>query len=291
MPYDEAESLENIDEEKLNDILRDSLGKSAGGDAEIESLMKIAEMLKLSQEIEKSKYNILKKEADNVAAGRAPTLSEAAKNQLIEAINVEADRRRYFYDIIKTSRLAQSAAETMASKAAKEQILTMQFLETNLDSAKKALNALSEDKHQKMKMVEINTYFGKQYQGYGELLRGLVLVFGLLLVFMFLRQKFSQFGMVFQILETLTKWIGGFYLLYLLYDVLTRRNDDYDEYIFPVAPTTDDQMKNANSASGAIIDISGIDIPQLCAGSFCCGPGTTWSDSSGCVFSDLAQVD
>lgn len=246
-------------------------------------MTKVAALLKESQANEKQLYAKLKTEADNVAGGKPPTMSEEERDELVNEINYESEKRQNYYDLVKTARGAQYAAESMASKAAEQQILTMRYLEANLDASKAALNAIAEDRQKKMKMVEINTYFGKQFGGYAAVGRAVAIVCVLLLVLVYLRKRFEKFAPALTVLETAVKWLGGLFILYNLLDLMLRRNDNYDEFIFPMAPVTAEQVATANSIGENIIDISGIDIPGLCAGSYCCGPGTSWSDSSGCV--------
>jgi len=246
-------------------------------------LTKVAQLLKESQTNEKRLYTELKVELDSVSNGKPPRLSLEERDELVSEINYESEKRQNYYELVKSARGAQLAAETMAAKAAHQQILTMRLIEKYLDKSKAALNALAEDRQKKMKMVEINTYYGKQFGGYAALGRGVVAVCALLLISAYLKKRFDKLSMVFWVVDMAVKWLGGIYILYLLYDLVSRRNDNYDEFIFPMAPRTDAELVNANSLSGPGIDISGIDIPGLCAGSYCCGPGTTWSDSSGCV--------
>lgn len=246
-------------------------------------MTKIASLLKESQEYEKELYAVLKEDADNVASGNPPRLSDQDRDEIVEQINYEAEKRQNYYELVTTTRRAQRTAESLAEKASKQQIETYKFIEKNLDASKAAINAITEDRHKKMKLTEINTYFGKKYQGYGRLARGVVIVAALYLIPYFMRHKF-KLDVAAAPLELAIKVFGGIYILWLVYDIVSRRNDDFDEFIFPMAPTTTAEMINANASSGSIIDISGIDIPQLCAGSYCCGPGTTWSDASGCVF-------
>jgi hypothetical protein len=246
-------------------------------------MTKIASLLKESQDYENELYAVLKEDADNVASGNPPRLSDQDRDEIVDQINYEAEKRQNYYELVTTTRQAQRTAESLAEKASKQQIETYKFIEKNLDASKAAINAITEDRHKKMKLTEINTYFGKKYQGYGRLARGVVIVAALYLIPYFMRHKF-KLDVAAAPLELAIKVFGGIYIVWLVYDIVSRRNDDFDEFVFPMAPTTTTEMINANASSGSIIDISGIDIPQLCAGSYCCGPGTTWSDASGCVF-------
>ena len=269
--------------------IEDNLPDKTEPTGEIGPMTKIASLLKESQEYEKQLYAVLKEDADNVASGNPPKLSDKDRDEIVEEINLEGEKRRSYYELVTTTRKAQRTAESLAEKASQQQIETYKFIEKNLDALKSAINAITEERHKKMKLIEINTYFGKKYQGYGRLARGVVVVAALCMIPYFMRKN-ATLGVAAAPLELAIKVFGGIWVLYLVYDIVSRRNDDFDEYVFPLAPTTDAEMKNANAQSSGFIDISGIDIPQLCAGSFCCGPGTTWADGSGCVFDANSPV-
>ena len=247
------------------------------------SLSDIALLLQESIQYEEGLTAALKTEMDRVAAGQAPTLTEQNRDDIIDAINEEAEKRKGFYQLIKVARAGQQENESVADAAARQQIELSKYLESNLDAVKAALNAATEEKQKKMKMVEINTYYGKQYQGYGRVARGVTVIAGILFV-LYLVKSMYGFDKIIEPSMTLVQWIGGIYMIWTLYDVASRRNDNYDHYIFPMAPRTDTDLNAANAAlEKPVFDISGIDIPGLCAGSYCCGPGTTWSDKKGCV--------
>ena len=248
------------------------------------SLSKIAGWLKDSQEYEQGLTSALQAEMDNVAAGKEPTLTELERSDMIAEINNEAAKRNTYFEIVRRARAQQAVAETVADKAAEDKIETLQFLEANLNSVKAALNSVAADQTNKMKMVEINNYFSSNYKGYASVVRAVAIVAGLLLLLLFLRKRFG-FDVIIRPAETVVQWVGGLLIVWLLYEVTSRRTDNYDEYVFPWAPTVDTDLAKANAAMKApLIDISGIDIPGLCAGSYCCGPGTTWNDNKGCVF-------
>jgi len=65
-------------------------------------------------------------------------------------------------------------------------------------------------------------------------------------------------------------------------NMFLRRSDNYDEFIWPAAPTNNAQLSTANNAK-SIVDVSGIDLDFLCAGELCCNVGTVWTDTSGCI--------
>ena len=127
-------------------------------------------------------------------------------------------------------------------------------------------------------MVEINTYFSHEYAEYTYLMQIVALVAALLLACTFLSSYSpGMSGALFQLIS----YVGGAYVLYIVIDLMQRRNTNFDEYTFPTAPTTDEGVAYANE-NDSPLDASGVDL-NICAGSYCCADGTEWNDNYGCV--------
>lgn len=214
-------------------------------------------------------------------------LTPEEREAIVADINKESDKRRQYYETLESNAKLRAEYKTGVLDASARQMSTLKLLEDQLDAAKGVLNSMMDEKQNKMKMIEINTYFGKQYQGYAGIALVVCVVLLLQLV-PFAVEKYLGAPEVADWLSSILWWVGGLYLLYRVMDVLMRRSDNYDEYQWWMAPTTAAEMATANTFDGKIIDVSGIDIPEICLGSYCCGPGTTWLDASGCVADETA---
>ena len=131
-------------------------------------------------------------------------------------------------------------------------------------------------------MVEVNSYFGQQYQAYASLLATLAVLLLLYLTAHWLSPRLAARGVPAPWLPRLVLFAGTLYLIYRVFDLLLRRNDAFDEYAWPVAPTSLDDLDQANQPA-KFVDLQGL--PSICAGSYCCGEGTEWVDEKGCVVS------
>lgn len=232
------------------------------------------------------------RERDLYASLRADTggkLTTAERQSIVDDINAESENRRRYYDVIQNAHTMMSDYTSSVASASKTQLSTLQMLEDQLDAAKGVLNSMSDVKLNQMKMIEINTFFGKQYEAYSGMAL-VIIVFMLALLIPVAVTKYLDAPEVAEIMSKVIWWVGGIYIFYRFVDMVLRRSDNYDEYTWPMAPRTDDELADAN-ASGSIIDISGIEIPDICLGSYCCGPGTTWADSSGCLVTGTVPED
>jgi len=242
-------------------------------------LTELIEAIKDSQEKEQELYEQLEENALALAAGNTATLTEEERDAIVESINKESEFRRNLYIVVDEIIDLQDASADEISELTAEQLKISKFLEKTLNTIKDELNKNSATRQNQLKMVEINTYYGKVYQFYANFARAVAIIAILLIVPIAFRDIMPEFASTW---TTIVMYGGGIYLIYLLYDYSIRRSDNYEEYTFPSAPTSLKDMKNPKK----IIDISGIDIPNICAGQYCCGPGTTWDNVLGCVIED-----
>ena len=227
-----------------------------------------------------------KKELDLLASLRADnsSLSQNDRARIAAEILEEKKKRDDYTDIIEQTTNMQSSYSAQVTSASAQQATTLKMLDDQLAEANKAVGAMTDEKNNKIKMTQINTYFGKQYESYTEL--AIVLcIFMLALFIPNLVENLSKSHELAIAVRKIIWWVGGLYIAYRIIDLILRRNDNHDEYTWPVAPKTTAEMIAANQSKGRFIDVSGIDIPDLCLGSYCCGPGTDWLDGSGCVIS------
>ena len=162
-----------------------------------------------------------------------------------------------------------------------EQIKTLELLEKNLSEAKKKLAKLEDQKYNQLKMIEINAYYSKEYDAYRQFFK-LITIVGLCILFTVVLDYFNIFSGFTRFLRAVIFIIGGVFIIKQYIGMQTRSNTNYDEYTWMAAPTTKDEF-GVYSSSAPIVDISGVNVPYICAADGCCGEGTIWKDNEGCV--------
>ena len=139
-------------------------------------------------------------------------------------------------------------------------------------------------------MIEINTYYSKQYNAYKRLMQLITIVGICLLVSIFL--DYTPLQIISKPLSILICILGGFLIVRRILSMSLRKNDNYDEFYWFNTPSLTYSVNEANAENtNKIIDISGVSLDFICAESSCCGPGTVWSDVSGCVINTIDEND
>jgi len=218
------------------------------------------------QKTEKQLYATLTKNAEQVALGRDNAFTEDDIQQITDQINSLSAARVNLYNTLSDLYKAQITSESTMKASIDQQTETLQLLETELNRSKKKMTEIKDEKLNHLKMIEITTYYSKQYDAQKRIMQ-LIAGFGICLFFS------MYFGL--NSLTTLIVIVGIIWIGYRLLNMLMRDNENYDEFSFFYPPDTS-QLSNP-------IGLSGRGIGKVCIGSVCCNKGTVWDDQLGCV--------
>ena len=113
-------------------------------------------------------------------------LTSEQRSIIIDKINQIAQTRMTLYQGI--SNMTSSYQQTLATSnnSLQEQILAVDIVENELNESKRRLNMLEAQKNNKLRMVEINTYYGKQYSAYKDIAKNIAYVCILVLIIIIL---------------------------------------------------------------------------------------------------------
>ena len=218
------------------------------------------------QNTEKQLYATLTKNAEQVALGRTNVFTEEEIEQMTAQINSLSAARVNLYNTLSDLYKAQITSESTMKASIDQQTETLQLLETELNQSKKKMSALKDEKLNHLKMIEITTYYSKQYDAQKRIMQ-LIAGFGICL---FISMYFEL-----DALTTLIVLVGIVWIGYRLLNMLMRDNENYDEFNFFYPPETG----GTNNPRG----LSGKGIGKVCIGSVCCNKGTVWDTQLGCV--------
>ena len=230
------------------------------------------------QQTEERLYTILTRNAENVALNRGTAMSDSEINSITSQINSLTASRVTLYNSLSKYYKHEVVLEKSVQKAIDQQAETLKILERELNKEKENLAKLEDDKYNQLKMIEINSYFSKQYDAHIKLMR-LITIVGLCMLATLLLNYFAPLKVVARPLFNIVLIVGIILIIKVVIDMYLRRNDNYDEYDWPTAPTTEAGVTLANTQSSSFLDVSGVDVP-FCYGSNCCSTGTMWDDNS-----------
>jgi len=225
------------------------------------------------QKTEEHLYTMLSTNAENIANGNL-AFTESEVVDITSQINALSTTRVNLYNVIANIYKSQTTNEKNAQASLNQQTTTLQLLEEELNKSKKKLANMKDYKNNQLKMIEINTYYSKQYDAYRRLMR-LITIIGVLLLVSILLEH-TPLYMVSRPLTILVCIVGGIVIILRVFNMMSRSSYNYDEIKwFPPV--------NQTSSSTQIGVSDTIGTPYVCAEQSCCSYGTVWSDASGCV--------
>jgi hypothetical protein len=135
---------------------------------------------------------------------------------------------------------------------------------------------LEEQKNNKIRLVEINTYYGKQYNAHKEIMQIIVFMCIPILILTVLANKGFIPSKLNIIITGIIIIFGLTVIGYKIIDISNRDNINYDEYNWYF------NKEDAPPINGSIGDIDGTgpwDIPSIvCVGAQCCNTNSNYDE-------------
>jgi hypothetical protein len=241
-----------------------------------QSIQSIQDLQKLEEQL----YARLEQLSAN---GNKNNLEE--QTSLVKQINDLSATRINLFNTLNN--LYNSSQNNLSSskKLLADKLLVAQVMEEQLNTLKMNLNVLQEQNNNKLRMVQINTYFGKKYKAYTELMKIIIIMFIIIIIFSII----SKFGFIPKNINmaiiTLIFLIGIIFILRKIWDISTRDNMNFDEYNWNKRFTPSNNNVSSDLGSNSLFDGSN---NSLFDGNLwnMCGDGTNFdSVKKQCVIS------
>lgn len=235
------------------------------------------------QQLQENEQSLYKRLEDN-------TLSADEQKQIVMKINEISQMRLNLYATIKDVYEDYGTNMEDAISLSKQQLMAIKIVEKELNKAKVRMNALNVEKNNALRMVEINTYYGKQYNAQAQMMKTIALgCVPIILVSIIYRTGLISdkiFGFLLSLLLVILAFLVGRQWL----DMRNRDEMNYDEYDWYFNPSTapsssssartnEDEVWKANETTGA-----------TCMGAACCYEGSKFDENLNVCIADTDGV-
>jgi hypothetical protein len=228
---------------------------------------------------------------------RTTGYDQAAATTLVTQINSIADARLAMFNTISANaNIVQSGvAESRVDLVA--QMTLYKVVEQQLNEAKAHLDTLNTRNDTKLRMVQINTYYGQRYEAQSNLMK-IIILFCLPVLILFIIKKKGF------IPETISNYligiiiaVGAIVILRNVWDILTRSNMDFNSYNWDYQwsdpkdhiPSIWDYNKQNMFNFGALFQNLMGNL-GLCIDDKCCAPGTYYDKAKGQCFAPSPKM-
>jgi len=212
-------------------------------------------------------------------------LSKEQRQIIINMIKDNSQIRMNLYstlkDLVSFHRQNVSASRTTLGQT----ISAIEVLENELNEAKYRMSVLDEDSQDKVRLVEINTYYGKQYNAYSKLMKTIVFICIPIILLAFLANRGVLYTNIYVLLVVIILVIGTIIIGYQIIDIFNRDDMVWDAYKWHFdknnAPTNKDEYSDIHKNPWSDFSIT-------CIGSECCHDGSTYDSTKNiCIPNEL----
>jgi hypothetical protein len=204
-------------------------------------------------------------------------------------INAIADARIALFKNISSNANVLQTGVSQSRIDLVAQTTLLQVVEDQLNQAKRKIEQLHNRNDTKMRMVQINTYYGQRYEAQSNLMKKLILICVPVLILFILKKKSLIPETISNYLIGITIAVGAYIIMRSVWDIMTRSNMEFNEYDWKYqspdgkVPTIwqfnkenffkfDNLLKNLMANLG------------ICVGKTCCAPGLSFNeDTQQCV--------
>ena len=210
---------------------------------------------------EKNLYNSLDDE----------NLSSEQKQLIINQINEISQMRLNIYASLKDMYSYYQKNVSSARNTLGQEISAIDVLENELNDAKIRMNLLEEQKYNKLRLVEINTYYGKKYNTHTRIMQTIVIICIPIFILSILANNGVLPPTAYAFITGIILIIGIVLIGKQIIDLSNRDNMNWDEYNWyfdksKAPPNTSDGQSSDPWATSSL----------TCIGSDCCYTGSTY---------------
>ena len=201
-------------------------------------------------------------------------LTSQQQQQIVEKMNQLSNMRINLYQTLSGVNNFFQNALSSSIGTLREQTVAIGIVENELNRAKKRLDLLEYEKNNKIRLVEINDYYGDKYAEHSQLMKIIIFTLIPVIILAILNNKGILPNTFYYVLLIIITIIGAYFFWRKIASILMRDNMNYQEYNWNF------NSNNAPSGSPSSTDPwLSLNMPGTCVGQYCCSDGQTWDSS------------
>jgi hypothetical protein len=199
-----------------------------------------------------------------------PNLTTDERNNIINRINQIGETRATLYNSLNNMTSSYQQNMSSSQNTIQQQKFAIDIVENELNEAKVRMKLLEDQKNDKLRLVEINTYYGKRFGAHTEIVKIIIYVCIFMLITIILGKNGILPTNVYITLNGLIIVIGVIAIGKKILDLSNRDNMNFDEYDWyfdkSKAPT---DTSGAGATSSQPVD-PWASVTPTCIGEMCC---------------------
>jgi hypothetical protein len=198
-------------------------------------------------------------------------LSPEEQNQIIQKINGISNMRINLYQTLGGVNNFFQNALVSSRGTLQEQKYAIEIIENELNKSKRRLHALEQEKNNKIRLIEINKYYGEKYSEHSNLMKTIIFILIPVIILTIIKNKGYLPIKIYYILIVIISIIGAYFFWIQFFSIIRRDNMNYDTYNWYFDPNT--APKNTEDTETSKIDPWLSKRTNVCYGDTCCSEG------------------
>lgn len=195
------------------------------------------------------------------------SLTTEQKERIINKINEISQIRINLYSSLKDLYNFYQNDISDTNVTMKQQVDAIDIIEKELNQSKNKMNLIEEQQNNKLRLVEINTYYGDRYKSYSNVMKTILITCIPIIILVFINNTGILPSIIFQILISIILVLGGWVIGLQLINIYYRNNMNWNEYTWYFNPD--------KAPSKGIVSDSSFKNPwavdmTTCVGEACC---------------------
>jgi len=208
----------------------------------------------------------------------AMTLTSSQQQEMVDQIKNVSDARSTLYSDLQQNQEFYKQNVGVAHNILTQETDALEVVERELHHAEKRIGLIREQRSNRLRLVEINRYYGDKYKHHTLILKYITVVFSLILVLTYFYNQGFVPAFLYTTLFVIIGSVGSFYIIKEMWDAYTRDNMMYQQYnwnLLKGSPDVDVTPGVEKPPFGAQPDVQ----METCVGQACCQPSSTWVQS------------
>jgi hypothetical protein len=225
-----------------------------------------------------------------IEAASANDTDSAKQDAIVKKINELSTMRMTMFNELDGMYRSMQGRVSQSRIDLVDQLTVTGVMEQELNNAKKNLNVIKSNKDNKMRLVEINTYYASKYKAQAAFMKRVIMVCIPLLILAIVAKKGWIPQNISNGLIGIVVVVGGFMIIKQVINLSSRNNMNYDEFDWTWDPDANGPTVyeyDKDQLTGATISIEKdansfvANLGLGCVGSECCADGTKYDEDKG----------
>jgi hypothetical protein len=201
------------------------------------------------------------------------SLTPEEKDMLVQKINEISQMRVNLYKNLNGMYSFYHTNVASTRNTIEEQSVAIDIVEKELNEAKLRMKAVEEEKYNKLRLVEINNYYGQQYSEHTSIMKLIIMICVPVLLLTILLNRGILPRNLYTILIIVIVVVGVIYMWRYIISAVSRDNMNYQEYNWNFKP------QDAPAIDTNVVPVNpwASKSNGTCSGQACCDDGYTYN--------------